>query len=106
MNISSPLSVSLYYYSSLTHHSNPRPCGFKGTKGLLSRRLPSQIALVLSETKRTMKSLQSLQMGHSDRDGAVPAYTATEVKMMTAPKVTYQICVSVESSRRTVDVSC
>lgn len=50
-----------------------------------------------------MNLLHSPQMGYSDCDGAVPVYTATEVKRMIGMKVTYEICDNVE--RRTTDVS-
>lgn len=48
-----PLCTSLCFYFSLWRTTQiPNLDGSKGTKGLLSRRLPSQIALVLSETKK------------------------------------------------------
>lgn len=44
-------------------------------------------------------------MGYSDRDGAVPACAAAEVRRMIGLVVTYQAGVSVESWRRTAGVS-
>lgn len=78
------LSVSCCLYFSLWHTTQiPNPDGSKGTKGLPSHRRPSQTAPLLGFHRSDWRTPNPLQSSDGHRDGAVPAYTAAEVKRLT-----------------------